>query len=168
MVRRISFISVFSWTVDKTPLYIPFWDGETYRPLLSSMVPRFFWPETPEERAGKAFGDRYHLIYPASQTSVNIPWLTELYINFGAYGVFLGMAIFGLLFSALDFIFNNRNLTYIGEAIGLALVFKFVYPESNFSVIAGSFPLPIRWFRMYFKVGLKMLTKIVPERQHAS
>ena len=168
MVRRTSFISVFSLTVEKTPLYIPFWDGETYRPLLSSMIPRFFWPEKPEERAGKAFGDRYHLIDPASQTSVNIPWLTELYINFGAYGVFLGMAFFGLLLSALDFIFNNRNLTNIGGAIGLALVFKFVYPESNFSVMAGSFPLQILCFWIYFRVGLKILTKIVPKRQRAS
>jgi hypothetical protein len=168
MVRRTSAIMVLSWTTQKTPALIPYWGGHTYLPLIGGFIPRAFWPDKPQERSGKAFGNRYDLIFPKSETSVNIPWLTELFINFGPPGIFFGMTVFGILFSLIDHVFNSRNVSALDGAIGLGLIVRFVYPESNFSVMAASFPLQVLCFWIYFRTGLLVLGKILPHRWIAS
>ena len=152
--KRVSLLPVFSYVTMKTPNEVPFWKGETYKPLLTSLIPRAVWPEKPEERSGKRFADRYSLISPKSQTSINVPWITEMYVNFGIIGILVGMSLVGVFLAFLDKFFNSPGMTRLEAVVGLSIVFPLSYPESNFSVMCGSLlPLTICLW-LYFRIGL--------------
>ncbi len=54
------------------------------------------------------FGQIYRLtLNDDRQTSFNLPWITELLVNFGPIGVIAGMAVFGLFLAGLDRLFNE-------------------------------------------------------------
>jgi hypothetical protein len=154
VVRRISLLPVFSFAYQRTPEPVPYWAGHTLSPLLTSAIPRLIWPDKPEERAGKAFADRYVLIQPDHRTSINIPWITEFFVNFGVSGV--GMSLVGIFLAFLERLLNNRKMSPAEAAVGMAVFFPLCYPESNVSVMCGSL-LPVTlclW--IYFTVGLRV------------
>ena len=96
LIRRLSGYILMSRVVTQTPSEIPYWKGETYKPLLTSFIPRAIWPGKPEERFGPAFGHRYRMLAPTDKmTSLNIPWVVEMYANFGRWGVVIGMTLVG-------------------------------------------------------------------------
>ena len=161
LVKRMSHIWIFHWVYDQSPTPIPYWDGFSYRPLITSFVPRVLYPDKPREVSGHTFGQRYGLLSNSSSTtSVNIPWLTELLANFGPWGAVLGMFLVGVFLAFLDTLFNRRGMSDLEFVIGLTLIFPLVYPESNISVMTGSLlPLFIALFA-YFYVGSKTLRKL--------
>jgi hypothetical protein len=161
--RRISLAPVLSHVMEKTPNDIPYWQGETYAPLLTSGIPRVLWADKPEERLGGEFGVRYGFIAPDRGTSINVPWITELFINFGSFGVVLGMGVIGLLMAAADRIFNSTGMAPLEAITGLTLIFPFAYPESNFSVMWGSFPLLFLSLFLYFRIGGAVLARLGPD-----
>ncbi len=136
---RLNQISLLSGLMEQTPAVIPYWKGETYAPLLGSMIPRVVWPGKPREMAGGKFGNLYW--GTEKSTSVNIPWLVELYGNYGWTGIFLGMAFFGLILAFLDYFLNSRDGSRIQILTGLTVLSPWCFPESNFSVMVGSTPL---------------------------
>jgi len=157
IVKRIAQVVVLGAVVELTPSEIPYWGGETYKPLLTSFVPRALWPNKPEERTGNAFGMRYGLLLPVeTQMSVNLPWLTELYANFGRAGLVLGMLIIGVFLALLDRLFNAKRMNYLEASVGLTVLFPLILQESNFSVLTGSLlPLALCLW-LYFRVGLTL------------
>jgi hypothetical protein len=161
LIQRTAHVWIFHRVYDWTPRDVPYWDGATYLPLLTSMIPRVLYPDKPEERSGLEFGVTYELIGPQSVTSVNIPWITELLMNFGPIGVIGGMAFFGMLLALLDRVFNSRAIGIAEFAVGLPILIKFVYPESNFSVTVGSTPLLFISLFLYFRIGLRLLEKFL-------
>ena len=162
VVMRTSHIWVFHVVDTTSPEPIPYWNGATYRPVLTSFIPRVLYPSKPEELFGLEFGRRYGFLEPdQTGTSVNLPWLTELLANFGALGVVLGMPLYGLLLAFLDRVFNARDMSDPAFLIGLTLIFPLVYPESNFSVMTGS--MILLFLAMYvFFVGGSWLIKELP------
>ena len=127
---------VFQMVYDRSPDPVPFWGGESYKPIFTSFIPRAIYPAKPEERAGGEFGRRYGILQGnRARSSINIPWLTELLANFGTAGVFIGMGLFGVLLGFLDKTFNARGMTQPEFLIGITLIFPLVYPESNFTVM---------------------------------
>ena len=154
LLNRVSQIWLFQSVYERTPDPVPYWGGETYRPLLTALIPRAIYPDKPLERAGWDFGRRYDLLSSSdNRTSVNIPWLTELFVNFGPFGVIAGMAIFGLLLAVLDKIFNKASANDLTYLIGLTVIFRLGYQESNFSVMTGSLPQLFACFCGYFWFG---------------
>ena len=152
LVARIGQIWVFQTVYERSPEPIPYLNGVTYRPLLTSFIPRFIYPDKPEERAGALFGNRYGFT-PDTETSVNIPWIIELLANFGPTGVLMGMVLFGLFLGFLDKVFNSGEMSDLEFLIGLTLFFRLCYQESNFSVMTGSLlPLFVSLV-IYFCVG---------------
>lgn len=161
LVNRIGHVWIFQTVVERTPDSIPYWDGYTYRPLLTSLIPRSLYPGKPEERMGGEFGVRYGFTEPeANQTSYNIPWTAELYANFGMLGLFAGMTLFGILLGALDRIFNSPESNDLEFLIGLTIIFRLVYQESNFSVMAGALPLLFVALYLYFAIGPKLISRL--------
>ena len=154
ITRRITFLPLFSYVESKTPDPVDYWGGETYKPLFTSFIPRVLWPNKPEEHTGGVFGKRYGLVVPTGKTSVNLPWIIELFVNFGPVGTVLGMAVFGLLMALLNGFFNSVRMSPPEAVTGLAVFFPLVYQESNFSVMTGSLlPLTICLY-LYFRIGL--------------
>jgi len=153
LVRRLALLPVFSHVHRVTPDPVPYWGGKTYKPLLTSFIPRALWPGKPREIFGAEFGYRYGFTQN-HDTSINIPWLIELFINFGALGVMIGMAAIGMFLAALDRFFNSPGASSLETVIGLAIIVPLVYPNSNFSLMVGSLlPLTVSLW-VYFRVGL--------------
>lgn len=151
LAKRITLIVVLAEVIESTPGRVPFWAAETYRPLLTALVPRVFWKDKPREETGSAFGRRYGMLHEIDRNiSINLPWLTELFANFGWFGVAVGMAMFGILLGALNAFMVRRDSSTIEYAVGAAMVLPLFYQESNFSLMIGTVPMQVLAFYLYF------------------
>ena len=155
LVRRFSLVWLYQRVAEDTPATVPYWMGESYRPLAGAAIPRFLWPDKPIEDTGFRFGERYGFLKQADhRTSLNVPWIVELRANFGLAGVLGGMALFGLLMALLDRVLNRPGAGVPEAAVGIGLIVPLVYPESNFSVMTGSLPLALVAFAVWFSLPL--------------
>jgi hypothetical protein len=141
---RLAQFTVFGEVIADTPSMVPFWEGESFYPILFKPIPRFVMPDKPEELSGGWFGHRYGLITPENTTtSINLPQIVELYGNFGLIGVIVGMFIFGLIYRLL-------LEMYIHPGMGLGALIGGVYVSSKLidigsatSMIFGEIPWSI-------------------------
>lgn len=139
VISRTAHIVLFSAVVEDTPAKVPYWGGETYVPLLTSFIPRVLLPDKPVENTGNVFGRRYNYLNSNDfTTSYNLPWLVELYANFGALGVLIGMPVFGVFMAFLDQKLNKLGISSLEFVIGATILFRLIYQESHFSLMTGS------------------------------
>jgi hypothetical protein len=135
---RTAHILVFSNVIQDTPARVPYWEGQSYLPLLTSFIPRIIFPDKPTENTGNEFGRRYgYLSTNDDSTSFNLPWIVEMYVNFGSMGVLIGMPLVGVLLAFIEQKFNNQNMNSLEFVTGTTIVFRLVYQESNFSLMLG-------------------------------
>lgn len=157
LARRISHIGLMEHVVAQTPEHVPYWKGETYRPLLTSWIPRFLWPGKPREEAGWAFGLRYGILKADDPSqSINLPWMIEMYANFGGPGVILGMGLVGALFALLEAFLSRPSMTPAEMAAGTAVILPLFLQDSNFSLMTGSIPLLIAAFWIVLAAASKI------------
>lgn len=157
LVRRISLILPMSHVVESTPERTAYWAGATYRTLFSGWIPRFIWRDKPEERWGNEFGRRYEILAAENRSmSVNIPWITEMYANFGRTGVLLGMAFAGLFLGLFDRFLNSPQPKLLEKAVGAAVLLPLFNQESNFTLMTGSLIPLIVCLWLYFTIGLRL------------
>jgi hypothetical protein len=135
-------LSALSFVQSRTPEVTPYWDGYTFMPLFSKFIPRLFWPDKPTENIGQEFGRRYGLLdWHDTGTSMNLPWMAELYANWGERGAYIGYALFGIFFAFLDKYFNKAGSSHLNLIVSAAIIFQLVTHESNFSLQVGNIPL---------------------------
>jgi len=94
-------------------------------------------------------------------TSFNVPWLVEMYANFGSTGVIVGMLLVGLLFAYCDGKFNRPGITMLELMAGTALLFDLFDQESNFSLMVGSKIL--FWIVLYTALNIMLKDSKVPD-----
>ncbi|NQV55179.1 MAG: hypothetical protein HQ503_04910, partial [Rhodospirillales bacterium] len=110
LVKRTSQLWVFHIVDDKAPQTTPYWQGESYLPIFTSFIPRAIYPGKREERVGYKFGSDFGFILPEDRhMSINLPWITEMLVNFGKQGVIFGMILGGVFLAFLDRLFNARK-----------------------------------------------------------
>jgi hypothetical protein len=137
-VNRVDHLALFAYVVETTPSMVEFWEGTTYQSFLTSFVPRVLWPDKPIASLGNEFGRRYHILHGSNySTSVNLPWLPEFYVNFGDWGVVLGMTLVGAAFRFLVQKLANPRATLVEYVFGLTLIFQLFYAESNLALMWG-------------------------------
>lgn len=158
--RRISHTWLLAHVVEKSPAVVPFWGGETYKPLFTAMIPRALWPGKPLEITGGIFGKRYGLIPPESRTSLNLPWHVELYANFGNVGVLIGMALIGAFLAVLDKLLNAPGRRDLEMGIGLGVLIPLTFMDSNFSLMVGTLPQFVLCLYAYLLVGEFVLRRL--------
>lgn len=159
-VRRISHTWLFAHVVEKSPEEIPYWDGQTYKPLFTAMIPRAIWPDKPREITGGLFGKRYELLEPTSLTSLNLPWHIETYVNFGRSGVLIGMALIGAFLAVLDKLLNAPGRRELEIGVGLGILIPLTFQDSNFSLMVGTLPQFILCLYLYFWAGGFVLRRL--------
>lgn len=138
VVGRTAHIVLFSKVVKDTPSKVPYWDGQTYSYLLTSYVPRALWPDKPVQSVGNNFGRRYNYLGKNDfSTALNLPWIVEMYANFGALGVLAGMPLVGLLLAFIEKKLNHPDMNPLDFVVGATVSFRLVYQESNFSTMIG-------------------------------
>jgi hypothetical protein len=151
-LARTAHILVFSAVVEDTPNRVPYWGGQTYLPLVTSWIPRAIFPDKPTENTGNQFGRRYKYLGSTDfTTSFNLPWIVEMYANFGQVGVLIGMSLVGILLAFLEQTLNHSNMNPLEFVIGSTILFRLVYQESNFSLMTGSVLTLFLSFYLLFK-----------------
>ena len=94
LASRVSVLAFLTHVINQTPDVIPYWRGETYASLAYKLIPEWFGLDKPSEVLGYEFSSRYGLRSPSDEsTSFNVPWVVEMYANFGTTGVIAGMAL---------------------------------------------------------------------------
>jgi hypothetical protein len=137
-LNRLCHVPVFAFTVENTPGLVPYWGGQTYTYFLAGLVPRALWPEKPGAAFGNDFGHRYGILAPGVyDTSINLPWLVEFYVNFGPWAVLLGMALVGLALRLLARKLDNPAANDCEYVLGLTLCFQLFWGESNLAIMWG-------------------------------
>jgi hypothetical protein len=135
---RMNHLHVTGAVIEDTPSVEPFLKGQTYLPLLTKWIPRAVWSNKPQERLGNEWAQRYgYLGEEDFGTSFNLPWLTEMFINFGWLGVFGIHLAVGFGFRALHQLFLDRPVSLADAAFGLTITAALVIVESNLSLLIG-------------------------------
>lgn len=119
---RFNHLEWFAWVVSQTPDSIPYLEGYSYSDLYLFFIPRFFWPDKPTNlEKANYIAVRYGWLDDSQvgQTAVTPGLMDEAFINFGIYGVIIGMAIIGILFRLLSTAMNDPRA---GKGWQLALV----------------------------------------------
>jgi hypothetical protein len=136
---RTNSLITFVKTVELTPAYVPYWKGYTYSTLLTTFAPRFLMPNKPEKKLGQEFGHRYMLLHDRDlKTAYNLPILVEMYINFGPWGVIIGMFIFGLICRIIHVLFDYENIKEGSVLISTLIFVNILNIESDFSLVFGA------------------------------
>jgi len=124
--------------MEMTPGLVPYLTGETLLPLTYSWIPRFIWPEKPQERLGNEWAKPYNLLGAGDyETSYNLPWLIEWYLNFGVLGVVFGMYAAGGLLRLCEQSFFSLAAKPYSVVVGVALLSQLWWLESNISLTVG-------------------------------
>jgi hypothetical protein len=109
-LSRTDIVHMFGRVLSMTPRYVPFQLGKTYSYLIYALVPRALWPGKPSSQAANSFfGVTYNFQdqKTVGETSIGIPHLVESYINFDVLGVFFIMMLIGMVYAAVDRLFNH-------------------------------------------------------------
>ena len=156
-IGRIANSILFTTIINMTPETIPYWGGETFKSLPTKFIPRILWPDKPIENYKYAFGRRYGLVSPFDLvTEVSIPWVIDLYVNFGKTGVVIGMALIGWLLTYLDLKLNRPEMTYLEFVVGLVILIKCLDQDSNFSLVMGNVGQTIIILYLIFHITLRL------------
>lgn len=138
-VDRINHIGTFSHVLKETPSRVPYWNGETYEYLFVSWIPRALWPGKPIAPTGNDFGHRYGLVpLDDFDTTYNLPWLIEFYVNFGVTGALVGMSLVGALFAIFAALVDMRKAGVMEYLVALSISYGLFYAESNLALMLGA------------------------------
>ena len=169
VVIRSATLDLFADVVQRTPRDIPYWGGQTYLSLVGLAIPRFLWPSKPTKALGQDFGHRYEFLdVRDNYTSINFPFLSEFYANFGAMGVILGMFLTGVIYRALDLLLNVPGQSTIRSLVGLSILLPLLNIESDFSLVFGGLFLNAVAFHLVLRFLRKRIAAAAPRGRHSS
>ena len=105
------------------------------------MVPSVVWKNKPSFILANQFGRDFNFLYKDDyKTSINIPFITELYLNYYFKGIIIGMFLFALLISLIEFFISiYLNKDKIFSFILIASTFSFTYIETAAIFIVNGF-----------------------------
>jgi hypothetical protein len=154
---RLDHLHTVAAVMADTPNSQPYRHGETLLPLLTKWIPRFLWAEKPREELGNRWARDYGYLGPDDdETSYNLPWLAEMYINFGWGGIVSFSVAVGVLMGVLWAWLINGRTESRHFALALTVSSAFFFPESNMSlqlggvVVAGASVLSLLVFLRHF------------------
>lgn len=137
-ILRINRLADLAYVIQATPATVPYAGGATYAPLVTKFVPRFLWPDKPRELAGQFYGHRYPFLdLPDTVHSVNLPMVTEGWVNAGWVGVVLSAAAVGLVLRVIWTRWIGPDAAPGNLVLGMAVVGTAVNAESNLSLVLG-------------------------------
>ena len=96
----------YNWMVGAAMAHLrtpnDFGKGETLWMGVLAIIPRVLWPEKPIQAGSMNFVSHYTGVKFAEGTSVGMGLIFEFYVNFGTFGVLIGMFIVGALVRYAD------------------------------------------------------------------
>jgi hypothetical protein len=102
------------------------------------------WPDKPQKTLGQDFGHRYGYIGDLdTDTSINLPVLIELYINYGSGAVLLGMCCLGAVLCIIENVINRPGQGVLITAAAVPLLARLTVMECDVSLMFGGLPLQL-------------------------
>jgi hypothetical protein len=136
---RINHLATTAAILRDTPSVQPFLYGSSYLPLLTKWIPRAAWPDKPKEELGNTWAHNYGYLFESDNTtSFNLPWLPEMFMNFGWAGVVGIMFLLGILYRAMWVLLMEQPKTAAEYAVGIVFAQSLVFAESNLSLMLGA------------------------------
>lgn len=127
-MMRLDLLHQFVLVQEMTPSTIPYYQGETYRYLAYSWIPRLLWPEKPiAQQANITFALDYGLLYDdqIDKTMTGVSHLAEAYANFGIWGIVIVMGFQGIILAAINIILNSAG-SEGGRAVYISIMVFFL------------------------------------------
>ncbi len=128
LVDRISYIDFFSAVMDYVPATIPYENGKLWTEAVTrTVMPRILFPNKPfiddSERTRKYTGRTF--AGSEEGTSISLGYITESYIDFGPWLMFLPLFLFGMLIGRIyTFIVTRTHNQVMGYACAIPLFFQ--------------------------------------------
>jgi hypothetical protein len=170
-IERISLLHKFSWVLTKTPDEVPYFQGESYRYLLFTFVPRILWPGKPLANDAVDLVDfAYGFRSPGPDSQIAffaIGQIAEAYANFAWLGMAGVMLLQGIFFALLDRIANGPE-SEGGRAIYFSVMVQFFSGIENSAVVLFGFILQYMiasaLIMRPFALGFRRTSPPVPRR----
>jgi hypothetical protein len=136
---RLNRLGDLAYVVKETPSRVAFAYGATYAPIVATVVPRAIWPGKPlNDGAGQFFGHRYDFLDPSDNIhDVNLPIITEGWINGGWVGVLISAVAVGALLRVVWRRWIGDSGAPGNIVIGMAVVSAAVDQESSLGLMVG-------------------------------
>jgi len=151
VAQRMDLLNVFAYLIELTPEHVPYLNGASYSDFFWKFVPRIVYASKPSPKWGNEFGHRYALLSPGDDlTSVNLPQMLEMYINFGAVGLIIGMWVLAQLYRALAQILNRHSAGEWGTVSAALVLSSLVNIESNLLLVFGNV---VQWVILLYLLG---------------
>ena len=151
LVHVLQFNDVAESYIGKTILF-PFY----------SLVPSVIWKNKPSFNFGNKFGHDFNFLHNIDfKTSINIPLITELYLNLYYKGLLIGMLVFGFMIALTELLiskfFNKDNIL---QLIFIACTFSFTHLETSAIFIINGFPTKLIFMLTFVFIINKILVLI--------
>ncbi len=101
---------------------------------ISAFIPRFLWPDKPPTGLGDYFREKFWSIGREGTGKIAISQIGELYINFGVWGILLGMAILGIIHRVV-YEYFKRNMNYMTLTLYAFTLFAFMAVDRDLALV---------------------------------
>lgn len=139
--RSGSGLDFFALLVDQTPQIWEFQHGRTIALIGTILVPRVFWPEKPEVTMAGQFYEDYLGYRRINGTlgAAGYSAIGDLFLNWGALGVVLGMIVIGAISRAYEqFCFSSKDVCLTGAILFASTAPDLMQPSSTLSDSFGA------------------------------
>lgn len=139
---RLEVLLRISWIIKQIPENVPYLKGETYYPMLFKLIPRLVWEDKPKEIGN--LGQRFGFLPEGNEiNAIKVHVIGEMYANFGALGVLLGMLALGILFRVVYQLFFHADASVFTMAAGAHIL---TVPLVNMEALASGSWGFILWY----------------------
>jgi len=154
--RVLNSYFIYHFVLLKVPEEYPYFEQSTYSNLITSFIPRALWKNKPKSEVGREFNVKYGFNPEGNLTSINLPWVAELYLNFSFFGLFFGMFLIGAFITLLSKLVSVPKNNYVQYISGLVVVTPLILPESNFALMVGGIIPQYIFLMIVFFIYLKI------------
>lgn len=135
-IRSLNSFFIFHFALSEIPKSFPYFKENSYNSLFFFYIPRIFWPQKPESVLGRNFGKNYGFVKDKlNTTTINFPWIAELYLNYSLLGLFFGMFLFGCIMNFLTKLISVSKKNYTQILLGISTSGILVFPEVSFATM---------------------------------
>ena len=157
IARVLNTYFIYHFVLLKVPDEYPYFEKSTYSHLITSLIPRVLWKNKPSSEVGREFSIKYKFNPKDNPTSINLPWVAELYLNFSFFGLFFGMFLIGIFIALLTKLVSVPKNNYIQYISGLVVVVPLILSESNFALMVGGIIPQYIFLMIIFYIYLKII-----------
>ena len=139
-VSRVSLLTQSANVLDQTPEVVPYQNGNLYKYLFITLIPRFVWPDKPSFNEANRF---YQVAYGITaeedlgNVSIGVGVLAEAFISFGWVGVIAIMFLLGVFFDFFQSSFLGRSSGLLMTSLGIASLPQMLGLEAQMATYLG-------------------------------